>query len=117
VFATRIGETLAQRGFTVFTRAYSRYDNTGRSIPAALNFSAPGEVNPFVEDANREPAQMLANATISQPHERGYQVHAADRVPDLPCLGQSVVEECATYTSTRSRRSAIFPSARGRRPA
>jgi len=100
VFATRIRETLAQRGFTVFTRAYSRYDNTGRSIPAALNFASPGEANPFVEDANREPAQMLANATISQLHERGYQVHAVQtEFLDLcHVAGQSVVEECATYT-------------------
>ena len=100
VFATRIRETLAQRGFTVFTRAYSRYDNTGRSIPAALNFASPGEANPFVEDANREPAQMLANATISQLHERGYQVHAVQtEFLDLCHVsGQSVVEECATYT-------------------
>ncbi|MBS1107460.1 MAG: hypothetical protein H6Q91_2962, partial [Deltaproteobacteria bacterium] len=91
---------LAQRGFTVFTRAYSRYDNTGRSIPAALNFASPGEANPFVEDANREPAQMLANATISQLHERGYQVHAVQtEFLDLcHVAGQSVVEECATYT-------------------
>ena len=100
VFATRIRETLEQRGFTVFTRAYSRYNNTGRAIPAALNFAAPAEVNPFVEDANREPAQMLANATISQLHERGYQVHAVQtKFLDLCHVsGQSVVEECATYT-------------------
>ncbi len=100
MFAARIRETLEQRGFTVFTRAYSRYDNTGRSIPAALNFAAPGEANPFVEDANHEPAQMLANATISQLHERGYQVHAVEtEFLDLCRVsGQSVVEECATYT-------------------
>ena len=84
----------------MFTRAYSRYFNTGRSIPAALNFAAPGEVNPFVEDANREPVQMLANATISELRERGYQVHAVQtEFLDLCHVsGQSVVEECATYT-------------------
>jgi len=99
-FAASIRETLEQRGFTVFTRAYSRYFDTRRSIPAALNFSAPGVVTPFVEDANREPAQMRANATISLLRERGYQVHVVQtEFLDLCHVsGQSIVEECATYT-------------------
>jgi hypothetical protein len=98
--ANRVRGGLEQRGFTVFTRAYSRYFDTSRSIPAALNFAAPGGPNPFVEDLNRRPLQMLANATISQLRERGYQVHVVDtEYLDLCNVsGQPVADECASYT-------------------
>lgn len=97
--AARVRAGFENRGFTVFTRAYSRYYNTGRSIPAALNFAAPGDANPFVENANIEPGQLLANATVSVLRERGYRLHAvqSDFLDLCSISHESVVDECASY--------------------
>jgi hypothetical protein len=97
--AARVRDRFERRGFTVFSRAYSRYYNTGRSIPAALNFAAPGEANPFVEDANLAPAQMRANATVALLRERGNRLHAvhSDFLDLCSIARASAVDECASY--------------------
>ena len=97
--ASQVRDGLEQRGFTVFTRAYSRYFKSWRAIPAALSFAAPGDPSAFVEDMSRRPIQMLANATIAQLRGRGYRVHVVDtEYLDLCNVGrQAVADECATY--------------------
>ena len=92
-----------ERGFRLFTRAYSQYYDLHNALPALVNFDTPARDSAWLDPA-RQPPALSDSAYFRRLAERGYRVsvHTTDRL-DL-CAGAG---ECVAW---RAASPAAFES-------
>jgi len=87
------------QGFTVFSRAYSRYTSTGFSLSALFNFANTDSPQQFVTKGTDTIYRLTKNALFERLKARGYKIHVLEssHLAFSPLTSKQLVEKRYVY--------------------